>query len=189
MKTVSDYKSFESFVKSANKTFLLLYRDGNPKSDCAFSELKASADLSEINIATANVNSVRDIHERYNIKSVPTLLEFERGALKNVVKGCQGKAIYSTIFNNGVSGEDNNLGSSKQVIVYTTPSCTYCHAIKNYLSGQGIAFREIDISRDEGAASDMIRRSGQQGVPQTVIDGKLVIGYDKNKLDKYLEIQ
>ena len=77
---------------------------------------------------------------------------------------------------------------SKQVIIYTTPTCTYCSAIKNYLSGQGISYREIDVSRDERAARDMVRRSGQQAVPQTLIDGRLIIGYDRNKLDELLEL-
>ena len=136
------------------------------------------------------MNSVRDIHERYNIRSVTTLLEFENGTLKNVVKGCQGKAFYSTIFKSATSTNGGSHSkSSKQVLVYTTPTCTYCNAIKSYLSGQRIAYREVDISRDEGAAREMVRRSGQQGVPQTVIDDNLIIGYDKKKLDKYLEIE
>jgi glutaredoxin-like YruB-family protein len=142
-----------------------------------------------INFAVADVNKVLDIHAHYNVSTVPTLLEFESGELKNVIKGCQEKEFYSTIFKNAVVNVDGlDSKKSKQVIVYTTPTCTYCNAIKSYLSGNGIAYREIDVSRDENAAREMVRRSGQQGVPQTLIDGRIVVGYDKTKIDQLLEI-
>lgn len=189
MKSVSNYHEFKAFVISENRSFLLLYKHGKDSSDCAYSNLKEAVDQKNLKIAAANVDKVRDIHTHYNIDTVPTLLEFEMGILKNVVKGCQDKAFYSTILYNTVTTFDGlESNKAKQVIVYTTPSCTYCNAIKNYLSGQGIAYREIDVSRDERSAKEMVRRSGQQGVPQTLIDGRLVIGYDKKKLDKLLEI-
>lgn len=189
MKTISNLHELEELVSSENRCFLLLYRQGNHISDCAFANLKNAIDKENYVVGFADVNQVRDIHSQYNVSSVPTLLEFENGIVKNVVKGCQEKAFYSTIFKNGDSVLNNALSkNAKQVIVYTTPTCTYCNAIKNYLSGKGIAYREIDVARDERAAQEMVRRSGQQGVPQTVVDGRLVIGYDKKKLDELLMI-
>ena len=150
MRTVFNYAEFEEFVKSENRGFLLLYKYGNPSSDCAFGNLKEVVDRKDIKIAFVDVNKVQDIHKHYNVTTVPTLLEFERGVLKNVVKGCQEKAFYSTIFNNTISIVDGSASKNeKQVIVYTTPTCTYCNAIKNYLAGQGITYREVDVSRDE----------------------------------------
>jgi len=52
-----------------------------------------------------------------------------------------------------------------------------------------IVFREVDISCDEKAAQDLVRRSGQMGVPQTDIDGRIVVGFDKQKLDAILGIR
>ena len=64
------------------------------------------------------------------------------------------------------------------VTVYTTPTCPYCHQVKQYLTQRSIAFREVDVSRDQAAAAEMVRQTGQQGVPVTVIDGQTVVGLD-----------
>jgi glutaredoxin 3 len=73
-----------------------------------------------------------------------------------------------------------------RVIVFTTPTCTYCNAVKKYLRQQKIRYKEVDVSRDQAAARDMVRRSGQMGVPVVDINGKIVVGFDRPKIDKYL---
>jgi glutaredoxin-like YruB-family protein len=77
----------------------------------------------------------------------------------------------------------------KRVIVFTTPTCTYCKQVKRYLSEKNIHFKEIDISRDSKAAQDMIRKSGQQGVPQLWINNVPVVGFDRLKIDKMLNLK
>jgi glutaredoxin len=57
---------------------------------------------------------------------------------------------------------------------------------KKYFREKGIRFRDVDVSRDPVAARDMVRRSGQQGVPVIDIGGKVVVGFDRIKIDKYL---
>jgi glutaredoxin len=57
---------------------------------------------------------------------------------------------------------------------------------KKYFREKGIRFQDVDVSRDPSAARDMIRRSGQQGVPVIDIGGKIVVGFDRVKIDKYL---
>lgn len=73
-----------------------------------------------------------------------------------------------------------------EVIVYTTPSCPWCAAVKQYLEERGIPYTEIDVSQDQAAAMEMIRKSGQMGVPVVEIDGEIVIGFDKERLDYLL---
>jgi len=73
-----------------------------------------------------------------------------------------------------------------RVILFTTPSCSYCRMAKKYLREQGIRFKDVDVSRDQAAARDMVKRSGQQGVPVLDIGGKIVVGFDRPKIDKYL---
>ncbi|GAB4515875.1 MAG: glutaredoxin family protein [Anaerolineae bacterium] len=73
-----------------------------------------------------------------------------------------------------------------RVIVFTTPTCTYCNAVKRYLRQNKIKFKDVDISRDERAARDVVRRTGQMGVPVIDIDGKIVIGFDRPKIDRLL---
>ena len=139
----------------------------------------------------ADVNTVRDIHPVYNIDSVPTLIEIEKGELKNVVKGCHQKEYYQALFNH-TAFEMKAAASDKpqkRVTVYSTPSCPWCTTLKNYLRKNGIRFSDVDVSRDARAAEEMVRRSGQQGVPQTDINGSMVIGFDQKKLNQLLEIK
>jgi len=73
-----------------------------------------------------------------------------------------------------------------RVIVFSTPTCSFCNMAKQYFHQKGIKFKDVDVSRDPIAARDMVRRSGQQGVPVIDIGGKIVVGFDRVKIDKYL---
>jgi glutaredoxin-like YruB-family protein len=75
-----------------------------------------------------------------------------------------------------------------RVIVFSTPTCTYCNIAKKYFREKGVKFKDVDVSRDAAAARDMVRRSGQQGVPVIDIGGKIVVGFDRPKIEKYLGI-
>ena len=74
----------------------------------------------------------------------------------------------------------------KRVIIFTTPTCPHCNRAKRYLRERGVRFRDVDVSRDQAAARDMVRRSGQQGVPVLDIGGKIVVGFDRAKIDQLL---
>ncbi|MBI4762401.1 MAG: glutaredoxin family protein [Chloroflexota bacterium] len=76
-----------------------------------------------------------------------------------------------------------------RVIIFTTPTCSFCNMAKKYFREKGIKFKDVDVSRDPAAARDMVRRSGQQGVPVIDIGGKIVVGFDRVKINKYLGIQ
>lgn len=73
-----------------------------------------------------------------------------------------------------------------QIVVYTTPTCSYCHQVKEYLSQQGLPFTEHDVAADPQAAAEMVRLSGQRGVPVVAIDGQVVVGFDRPRLDQLL---
>lgn len=75
-----------------------------------------------------------------------------------------------------------------RVIVFSTPTCSFCNMTKKYFREKGIKFKDVDVSRDPIAARDMVRRSGQQGVPVIDIGGKIVVGFDRAKINKYLGI-
>ena len=72
------------------------------------------------------------------------------------------------------------------VIVYSTPTCPWCHRIKDYFKEKGIEFTDHDVSVDTEQAQTMIEKSGQRGVPVVDIDGTIVIGFDKDAIDKLL---
>jgi glutaredoxin 3 len=73
-----------------------------------------------------------------------------------------------------------------RVILFTTPTCSFCKTAKGYFRQKGVPFKDVDVSRDAAAARDMVRRSGQQGVPVIDIGGKIVVGFDRPKIDRLL---
>ncbi len=73
-----------------------------------------------------------------------------------------------------------------RVIVFSTPTCKFCNAAKRYFREKGVRFRDVDVSRDRAAARDMQRRSGQMGVPVIDIGGKIIVGFDRPKIDRLL---
>lgn len=73
-----------------------------------------------------------------------------------------------------------------RIILFTTPTCSYCRVAKKYLRERGVPFKDVDVSKDPIAARDMVRRSGQQGVPVIDIGGKIVVGFDRPKIDQLL---
>ena len=79
--------------------------------------------------------------------------------------------------------------TQQRVIVFSTPTCTYCNAAKRFFREKGIKFKDVDVSRDTAAARDMVRRSGQMGVPVIDIGGKIVVGFDRPKIERYLSIK
>jgi glutaredoxin 3 len=74
------------------------------------------------------------------------------------------------------------------VIIYSTPTCVYCNALKKYLTEKKIQYQEIDVSENEQELEKMVAISGQMGVPVVDIDGNIVIGFDKQKIDELLKI-
>ncbi len=76
-----------------------------------------------------------------------------------------------------------------RVIVFSTPTCSFCNMAKKYFREKGIRFKDVDVSRDQAAARDMVRRSGQSGVPVIDIGGRIIVGFDRPKIDKLLGIR
>lgn len=75
-----------------------------------------------------------------------------------------------------------------RVVIFSTPTCGFCNAAKSYMRSKGIQFRDVDVTRDQSAARDMVRRSGQMGVPVIDIGGRIVVGFDRPKIDRLLGI-
>ncbi len=73
-----------------------------------------------------------------------------------------------------------------RVRVFTTPTCPWCKLAKVYLRRRNVAFHEIDVSRDVAAARDLVKRTGQMGVPVIEIDGTPVVGFDRRRIDRLL---
>lgn len=74
---------------------------------------------------------------------------------------------------------------AKKILIYSTPTCPFCHQAKAYLDSKKIEYTDIDVS-DPKNAQEMINKSGQMGVPVLDIEGKIIVGFDKAAIDKEL---
>ncbi|MBI5389186.1 glutaredoxin family protein [Candidatus Woesearchaeota archaeon] len=72
------------------------------------------------------------------------------------------------------------------VIVYSTTTCPWCVRAKNYLKQKGVNYIEFNVATDEKARNEMLAKSGQMGVPQLDINGKIIVGFDQEAIDKAL---
>ncbi len=75
------------------------------------------------------------------------------------------------------------------IIVFGTPTCSWCRKVKDYLGTHGFTYKYLDVSKDEKAAQDMQRKTGQMGVPQIWINNTAVVGFDREKINRLLNIQ
>ncbi len=76
-----------------------------------------------------------------------------------------------------------------KVIVFSTPTCTYCNQAKRFLREHNVRFTDVDVSRDERAARDLQRRTGQIGVPVILVNNRPIVGFDKPTLLQLLNIK
>ena len=72
------------------------------------------------------------------------------------------------------------------ITLYTTPSCSFCTKAKNWFRENHIRFQEYDVSRDPRRADEMVRKSGQQGVPVIDVNGRLIVGFNQPEIEKAL---
>jgi len=188
---IKSLKELKYQIDGKKKAYLLLYKSGSEQSDCAIRNLGIMEDPEELPLVImADVREVRDIHPEFGITTVPSMLEFEEGHLKNVVKGCQNPDVLKSLFDEAVyiARMEKEGKTVKYVTVYSSPTCSWCNTLKNYLRQNKIRFTDVDVSRDPDAARNLINRTGQQGVPQTEIDGQWVVGFDQIKINQLLEI-
>ncbi len=72
------------------------------------------------------------------------------------------------------------------VKIYSTSTCPYCEMAKEYLKERNVQYEERDVSSDEAAQKEMIAKSKQMGVPVIEIDGKIIVGFNQEEIDKAL---
>lgn len=76
--------------------------------------------------------------------------------------------------------------TDKRVVIYSTPTCPYCKRVKDYLTRKGIPYIEHNVALDRDAAKEMVKKSGQLGVPVILIDDEVLIGFNQTQLDRLL---
>jgi len=158
----------------------------------ALRELKAFAqEHQDVPVFVVDVQKLKGAHREFDVARVPTVLALEKGEVTKSVEGVQSARFYGIHFAGAEpSGAGGSGGSTvRHVVVYSGPGCPACGQLKNYLRQHGVSYRDVDISRDQRAAEEIARRSGRMDVPQTDINGQLVVGFDRAKLDRLLGIR
>ncbi|MDU5107470.1 MULTISPECIES: glutaredoxin family protein [unclassified Clostridium] len=72
--------------------------------------------------------------------------------------------------------------------VYTTNTCPWCTKVKNYLTSKNVNYEEVNVGLNRAAAIEMVNKSGQMGVPVIDINGSIVVGFDKIRIDSLLNL-
>jgi len=159
---------------------------------------RGSAELEEftrqhddVPVYMVDVEQVRGLHKEFGVKKVPTVLLLEKGKVTRFIEGVHSARFYAVHLSGAAASRGAGAGqaTARRVIVYSGPGCPACGQLKAYLRRHGVGFREVDISRDPRAAAKIARRSGMMAVPQTDVNGRLVVGFDRAKLDRLLGIQ
>ena len=74
------------------------------------------------------------------------------------------------------------------VVIYSTPTCVYCRMAKAYFAANNVAYTEKNVASDSAAREEMVKKSGQLGVPVIDIDGEITVGFDEERLKGLLKI-
>lgn len=72
------------------------------------------------------------------------------------------------------------------ITIYSASWCAFCHAAKDYLDKKGFAYTELDVEADVANAQAVVEKSGQMGIPVLDIDGEIIVGFDRPKIDAAL---
>jgi glutaredoxin-like YruB-family protein len=186
---ITSFKDFHHKLNKNSNLFMMIYKKGAEQSECALNELESLEANTPTPLFSVNVAEVKDVHTAYNITTAPVIIEFKNGKPARQLKGCHRQDAFRRFLSPiPVTTQLSGELKQKQVVVYTTPTCSWCRTLKDYLRNNNISFREIDVTKDEKAAADMVKRSGQKGVPQSIIDGHIIVGFDRKKINTLLNI-
>lgn len=73
-----------------------------------------------------------------------------------------------------------------KVVLFSTPSCSWCRRAKKYLRERRVPFKEVNVEKDASAARDLVKKTGQMGVPVVKIGGAWIVGFDKDRIEREL---
>jgi len=81
---------------------------------------------------------------------------------------------------------DTSAKLTPTIVIYSSPTCGFCHMAKQYLKDKGYSFTEKDISVDQEALQFVLHNVGQAVTPIISINDKIVVGFDRPSLDAAL---
>ena len=181
-------QELDRLVKENDVVLLMFYTQASETSLQAKEQVKkASAEFNDVPVALVDASAVRTIHSVYRVNSVPTVLVLKHAKPVKTVQGLQSQQHYELLFYDSPQAFGSEPGERQHhVVVYSTPTCSWCNRLKQHLRQNRVRFQDIDVSRDQQAAQQLMERTGQTGVPQTEIDGQWIVGFDQQRIDNLL---
>lgn len=76
--------------------------------------------------------------------------------------------------------------STKEVAIYTTPTCHFCHMAKDFFKEEGIEYTEYNVAEDTDKRTEMVEKTGQMGVPVITVGDEFVVGFNEAQLKELL---
>jgi len=149
-------------------------------------EMSEANQDSQVKFLKMNVETEQPIAQILGVQSIPTVVIFKDGRFISQKIGVASKEDYAKAIEEAKKSEASN---GRKVIVFSTPTCPYCHQAKAYLKEKGVAFEDVDVSQDHQKAGQMVERSGQMGVPQLWIDDQVVVGFNRPQINMMLGIR
>ena len=192
LQKVKDATTVDTKVGAGGELVLGFFGDFSEASKKAQPEFeKFCAAHEALDALLVDVGKVKGVHKQFGVKNVPAVLRITGGEVMQLVVGPQTAEGYERTLEAGtlsLAGPDEEGKKQPRVVVYTTPTCTFCTQVKSHLRKNKIRFTEIDVAADQGAAQRMMSKSGQAGVPQLDIGGQVIVGFDKKKINERLGI-
>lgn len=192
LEKVKNASAVQAKVDAGGELVLGFFGDFSAASKKAQPEFERFAQKHEgMQALLVDVAKVKGVHKQFGVANVPTVIRLKDKEVMQLVVGPQTADGYERALEAGTmafSADGEESKKQPRVVVYTTPTCTFCGQVKTYLRKNGVRFSEIDVAADESAARSMMSRSGQAGVPQLDIGGTIVVGFDKKKINDRLGI-
>lgn len=183
-------QELEPLLESNQDLLLAFLVDQNQGSAAARGALEqALASNPDAKAYSVDARAVRNVSGRFGVTAVPTVVRVRgRETLERLV-GPQSPGTYAALMK--PKSRSTNQNQSKphaqtSVKLYVTNSCPWCRKLESYLDRRGVRYTKVNVSTDVAAAHAMVRKSGQRGVPQAEIDGTMVVGFDKARIDRLL---
>ncbi|MDZ7724179.1 MAG: thioredoxin family protein [candidate division KSB1 bacterium] len=185
---IENKQELDRLVNDQDVVLLMFYTPASETSLQAKSRVvEASAGFEEVPVALVDASAVRTLHSAYGVNSVPTVLVLKNAKPVKTVQGLQSQQHYELLFYDSPQAFGSESDERQHhVVVYSTPTCSWCTRLKQHLRQNRVRFQDVDVSRDQQAAQQLMERTGQTGVPQTEIDGQWIVGFDQQRIDNLL---
>jgi len=188
---IADMQQWDA-VQKENSSFLaaVFYTDSSERSKEAVSILnEIKKQKADVPLVAVNASKIPAIHPHFGITSVPSVITLKNGRLIKRIEGLQERKIYEMLLGSAPRKRaDGSEAPPLRITIYSSPTCPPCAVVKAHLRKKQIPFRVVDVTLDQHAAQEIVSRTGSMAVPQTDINGTVVIGADMARIDELLGI-